>query len=178
MYLSNEPEHPLADLLAQSIAHVADMHNDTCDLSIQAHRHPPLRRFGHVTPDVNYLVPSNAVIVLDLEEGVRAFTESQVRWTRCSQARRWRGDRDEGTGAISKLDTDPGAQRRSRSPTRRYPRRGADRSSAFVGDQEAGIENQARAHAEGLSRYEPDERFVRSAAPRGVRTALSGRRRA
>jgi hypothetical protein len=76
--LSNEPETPLADLLAQSITHIADMHRDTCDLEHPGSPSSTVAALRSLEAEVDYLVLSDAVVVLDLEEGVQAFTDRRI----------------------------------------------------------------------------------------------------
>ncbi len=77
-HLSVEPEAPLAELLAQSIALVAAMHGDTCDLEHPGSPSSTVAALRARDTDVDYLVLSDAVVVLDLEEGVRAFTDRRI----------------------------------------------------------------------------------------------------
>ncbi len=76
--LSNEPDVPLAGLLAQSIAHVADLHRDTCDLAHPGSPSSTVAALRARDAEVDYLVLSDAVVVLDLDEGVRAFTDRRI----------------------------------------------------------------------------------------------------
>src|SRR6266567_1579128 len=68
--VSNGPELPLAELLAQSIALVADLHKDTCDLAHPGSPSATVAAIRARDTDVDYLVLSDAVVVLDLNEGV------------------------------------------------------------------------------------------------------------
>jgi hypothetical protein len=77
-YLSSEPETSLAELLAQSIAEVADMHSDTCDLEHPGSPSSTVAALRARETDVDYLVLSDAVVVLDLDEGVKAFTDRRI----------------------------------------------------------------------------------------------------
>ncbi len=76
--LTTDSGQPIASCLAQSIAQVADLHTDTCDLSHIGTPSATVAILRTGPPNVQYLVLSDALVVLDTHDGIQVITDPSV----------------------------------------------------------------------------------------------------